>query len=169
MQLLANVMFPAFMTPYIAPLFMPLMLVWILGSEWKMLVYLLEKDTIRDNTIEIEKGWVFVMVLGANVLSSAAGMLLAPHLPTGLNRVEKTAMDGTIYSVFEFNDSWGSYVKVSYVLAYALSIAIEGGVLRFSPKRFRVSKAWKKSWLINSVSYGGILLFYVLTTVLDSF
>ncbi len=158
MQLLANMIFPAFMHPYVISLLMPLIAILIVVSEWKMLVYLLKQDAILDPTIEIKKERIFIMVLGANIVSSVAGMLLAPHLPTGVIYVEGTNLDGTTYSIPRFDDSWGTYVNLSYILAYVLSVVIEGSVLRLCSKRFCIPTPWKKSVIINSVSYMPLLL-----------
>ncbi len=161
MQLLANFFYPAFMAPYFTPLVMPLMLIWILGSEWKTLVHLLEKDTNRDEAITFKKRWVFIVVLFANFVSSSVGMLFALFLPTGFSYVYETWPDGTTHNRTVLGDLWGTYAIVSFVLAYALSIIIEGGVLRIT-NRFQALNPWKKSWILNSVSYGGIMLYLLL-------
>ena len=158
MQLLANMIFPAFMHPSVISLLMPYIAIWILASEWKMAVYLIEKDAVLDHAIEIKKGRIFMLILGANIVSSVAGMILAPHLPTGVIYVERADMHGMMYRVPTFDDSWGTYVNLAYILAYVLSVVIEGSVLRLCSKRFCIPTPWKKSVLMNSVSYMPLLL-----------
>ncbi len=158
MQLLANVMFPAFMTPYIAPLFMPLMLVWILGAEWQTLIYLLKKDAIHNKAITFKKRWVLVVVLFANFASSSVGMLLSFWLPSGIGRIEKIFPDGTVEHIPGLDEFWGTYAITSFALAYLLSIIIEGGVFWIT-NRFRALNPWKKSLYVNSASYGGIVMY----------
>jgi hypothetical protein len=86
MLTIADVIFPAFYTPYVAQLFFPLAAIMALCTE-AIFYKWWSKDA--------RAGRIIVMVLVVNIASSAAGMLIASYLPTGYNPAFQSARTGS--------------------------------------------------------------------------
>lgn len=152
-SLVSNVIFPAFMTPYITLLLAPFWGLWLLLSEWGMLLWL------EAHKAEHHGRWKLLWyVLSANIVSSFIGIGLSYLLPSGLQPHEYTYTSGEIVHTFRRSERWGWYALVSFILAYGLSILIEGFVLK-QRGRYGISRSWRKAFFFNTVSYGGFFLF----------
>jgi hypothetical protein len=133
----ADVIFPAFTAPYVSALVFPVALVAILASEGA--VYKLAWR-------HLSTGVVALLVVGANLVSSIAGFGIALLLPDGL------VIDPRIHVVQPGPDFY-RYAGLGFVLAYILSICIEGGVLKLASHKYSLSRPFRVSLLANTASY----------------
>jgi len=132
----ANVIFPAFVGPYISIAMFPLAGAAILLSE--SVVY---KVACRQLSIPT----VLLLVVVANVVSSIIGIGVAFFLPDGL-------VYGTT-GVVVGGPNFSLYFNLSFVLAYLISILIEGAILKFASSWFAISRPFLVSIAANTVSY----------------
>jgi hypothetical protein len=139
--ILANIIFPAFMAPFILPLLFPVAGIAALVTEF--LCYR------RLSTHPTRPG--FGDVLGANILSGGVGFLISRFLPSGL--VPKILPSGT--RTVGPGPYFETYVVIAYVLACVLSIFIEGWFLRWSMRKEPepVRGIYRMSAIANVASY----------------
>ena len=140
----ANVIIPAFGTPYFSMLFYASAWSTVLISE--TLVY-----QFFNRTSPIWKGVLFV--LSANIISWFAGLSISGMLPDGMYIDEM----GFPQRGPEFRQ----YVMLGFLLAYVLSVVIEGAVLKMLAWKFTIKAPFKMALLANTLSY--VLLVAVLT------
>jgi hypothetical protein len=157
MLIVANMIFPAFLTPYVSMLIMPFLGLWLLFAEWKTLAWL-EKHHIPPR-----KGILFLYIVLANILSSLIGCGVSLLFPTGLTTQTIERATGETIKRVQFDSAWGAYAVLSFILLYCISIPIEGVVLRLRLRQMTLTHPWRDSWYINTVSYGGLGLLWLLT------
>jgi hypothetical protein len=134
-NLSANVIFPAFATPYLAPIFFPLSILAVLlteGAVYKLLCRSLGLGTIA------------VLVICVNAISWLAGVLLANFLPSGLILDQGAVRNGP---------EFGKYMYWSFPVAYMLSVLIEGGALKLASRKVPIPAPFKLSFWANTASY----------------
>jgi hypothetical protein len=127
MIVLANLIFPAFTAPYIAPLLFPIAGIAAIVAEtvvFKLLNW------------HLGLGRILGLVVLANVASGAVGYLIALVLPSGL--------------VGEPHDV---YVILSFVPAWVLSILIEYRVVRAFAQWVTVPRPFSTVAWANTASY----------------
>src|SRR5678815_4491764 len=114
---LADIIFPAFYSPYVDALLM----------SWAGLAALISEGLIFARSYGTRRiGSMLLIVLVANVVSSMAGMGLASLLPTGLNATFLAGSGGPARS-----ESWAALAKSSWYVACLVSIIVEYLVIRF--------------------------------------
>jgi membrane protein YqaA with SNARE-associated domain len=133
----ADVIFPAFAAPYITAVLFPYALVAIPVAE--AFVY---KMYWRQLSIWV----VALLAICANATSSLIGWFIAYILPSGLVVDPRNHM-------LSSGPHFGLYALLGFVVAYLLSIAIEGAVLRGASHWVSLNKAFKVSFAANTVSY----------------
>ena len=141
MLTLADVIFPAFFTPYIVQLLYPLCIIAVLVSEY---------FTYRILNREQAGARMLSLVLAANVASSLVGIAIAALLPSGLNQRFLQTGGGPARSIV-----WNRYAGFSWVVAFLVSIAVEYpvavGITRSKP----LNHAFGSVVAANLASYAG--------------
>ena len=124
----ANVIFPAFSAPYVLQVFLPAALVAALVTE--VVVYMLQCRSLR---IHI----ALLLVVGVNLVSWLAGILITGYLfPSGYGS-----------SNFEL------YAYLGYLVAYGLSILIEGTCLVGAARKWPIPSPFRLAFFANTASY----------------
>lgn len=144
MIVLANVIFPAFATPYVSALLFPAAAVAAIVTE-VIIFRLLNRN--------LTWGRIFMLVLVMNIISAAIGFAIAAVLPDGL--VPTMMGDGEHqFELLQPGPKFGTYATLGYILAFVLSILIEWiVVLTFRPRIGRIDKPFKTVALANVASY----------------
>ena len=132
----ANVIFPAFAGPYVSVAFFPATGAVILLSEAIVYKILCRKLSILT---------VVLLVVAANAASSAVGIGVSAVLPSGL-------VKGT-QGVIESGPNFSLYFKLGFVIAYLISILIEGAVLKLASRKSVIDRPYTVSLVANTVSY----------------
>jgi len=133
----ANVVFPAFSAPYVAQFFFPFALLSVFVVE--LAVYKWRCQSLALTTLA-------VLVVAANAISWLAGFLItAGLLPSG----QLQSPDGVVAAGpnFSFLSSLG------FVVAYVLSVVIEGAVLKIATRWVQIKSPYQLSLLANTASY----------------
>ena len=139
----ADVIFPAFATPYMMALFFPLSIFAVIASEF-MVFNLLNRTAPKFRLLNL----VTIM----NVVSGFIGFIIAAILPSGL--VPKIVGTGEYqFQTVQPGPRFGLYAILGFFVAYILSIAIEYWVVRSSTKYIMIPQALKAVFLANTVSY----------------
>lgn len=142
MQIIANVIFPAFTAPYFSPLLFPVAGIAAVVTEffcYRRFSSHPERPTIGD-------------IIGANLVSWLAGMVIAWFLPSGL--IQKSVPSGSGHITTQ-GPLFTTYAISAYFVACVLSIAIEGWFLHWSARGEAepVSGLYRLSALANVASY----------------
>ncbi len=145
MTALADVIFPAFMTPYVNALF-PVAAVPALVSE-AVVFRLLNRH--------LPWGRVATLVIVINLVSGAFGFLIAAFLPSGLENPG------------QMGPEWGTYAVLGYVVAFFLSILIEWGTLRALSRVGEIGRPFLTVALANTASYAVLIVVLVVWTQFD--
>ena len=139
---LANVIFPAFATPYATAFLLPVAGICAVVTE-VMVFHLLNK--------RLGLGIVVGLVIAVNIVSTVIGFIIADALPDGL--VLTTRGEG----VQQFIESGPGplfllYAILGYILALILSVVIEYGIVRLII-RSKIAKPFKTVTLANVAGY----------------
>jgi hypothetical protein len=138
----ANVIFPAFAAPHFAPaLNFPLLVIAVLFIE--VGIYKLASHNTPIYHLAL-------MVAVANGASWIAGIMITMFLPSGLVTGE--------YGI-EAASSFTLYATLGYVVAYVLSVIIEGYIVKGSSVKMGVASPFKWSFYANSGSYLTLVIF----------
>ena len=143
-MILANVVFPTFLFPYVSILLLPIIGLWILGSEIITAIILNRKS---------HRFSVSLAVFLTNLSSSLFGVLIG---------IPISFIPG------EFNDINSErafiYIWISYSVAFLISILIEGYGYHITKRVIKDEniKVWTTAWSTNLVSYAGIGAFWFL-------
>ncbi len=135
----ANVIFSAFTGAYAAPLLFPLAVASALVIEGIVLKILNRRCSIATAAF---------LVIGSNLISWLCGVGLTSLLPSGLTRDARGIMTS--------GPDFSRYFIYSFVIAFALSAAIEGAVYFYFRKRCHLTRPWTTSVLGNFLSYAAI-------------
>ncbi len=139
MTLLADVIFPAFAAPYLARLTLPAGISAIVAEIAVFCVF--------NRHLTLRK--IFFVVMLANVVSGVIGFILAFVLPDGL----VPTVGGRPWQSVEAGPQFGTYVILSFFVAFVLSVIIEYAVVRLCVIYARVDKPLVTVSLTNVVSY----------------
>ncbi len=146
MTVLANVLYPAFMSPHIAAIFLPLSGLMAFAAE--VLIYR-----------HFNKGqyfWFIVWcVLFVNCVSSSFGMWLSDQLPDGY--VSGVLGDGDDPSVVP-GPNFLLFSLLGFLLAFILSVLIEWALAPIINKFFKWEISFKTLFLANLGSYLTLLV-----------
>ncbi len=130
--ILANVIVPAFSTPYVGPILVwPFLLVAFAGE---VLVFWLFNRNVR-------VGIIVGFLLLANAVSTLLGFVLVQWLPTGYD------------PTWQPTAAYGLYAKWSWGGAYGVSVLVEGLILRVTEGRSGLTRIFSAAFLGNAVSY----------------
>lgn len=150
--IVANVIFPAFTTPYVSPFLFPI--AGILAILTEFCCY----RRLSDNEIEPSFG----DIVGANLASWLLGVILGGILPSGL--IQKSFGDGRL--ILGQGPNFTNYAIIAFFVACLLSILVEAGFLRWC-RRDREGVMLEYLWLAglaNVCSYlvlGGLVAVFV--------
>ena len=139
MLTIADVIFPAFYTPYIAQIFYPLAAIAALCAE--VIFY---RWWSKDNRV----GRIVLVVVVVNIVSSAAGMLTASFLPTGYNPAFQSAGRGTWSG-----PGWSALATAAWVVAFIVSVLIEWPLVLLFRRLVRIPRAFVAVLFANAISY----------------
>ncbi len=139
--ILANVIFPAFTTPYFSPLLFPIAGIAAVVTEficYRRFSPHPERPSFGD-------------IIGANLLSWLAGILISFVLPSGL--VPKTLPSGS--QTITQGPHFTTYAIIAFFVACILSIFIEGWFIRWSARAEPdpVTGIFRLSAVANVASY----------------
>ncbi len=138
---MANAIFPAFASPYVVPAFFPLALIAVLCIETIIYKLASKKTPIFQ---------VFLLAGVANGASWITGFIISFFLPSGHISVGDQAF--IMGPDFKLYASWG------YVIAYVLSVIIEGFVVKASVKKMHFNSPFPLSFYANSASYSALVV-----------
>ena len=143
MNLIADVIFPAFQTPYIVPFLFPV--AGIAAIVVEVLVFWRLNRHLRI-------GQIIAVVVLANVASGYIGFVIAAFLPSGL--VPKVVGEGEHQGqIIQPGPQFDTYMVLSFVVAFVLSVVIEYGVVRWCVGWARVNRPFLTVTLANLASY----------------
>ncbi len=132
----AIVIFPAFAAPYVSSVYFPIAPIFALGTEYVIYKW-------RNQSLTF--GVILLLLIGVNVISTVAGIIITSSLPDGLT----TNSSGVLTGGPEFM----LYAKLGFVLAYVLSVIIEWVALLIAAKKIDITSTFKLSLLSNTASY----------------
>lgn len=141
---IADVIFPAFYTPYVAQIFFPLSAIMALCAEvifygwWS-----------KDASV----GRIILMVIVVNAVSSAVGMVVAFYLPTGYNPAFRSGGHGPWSS-----PGWGALAAVAWVVAFIVSVFIEWPLVVLFRRVLPIPRAFLAVLFANASSYVVLLI-----------
>jgi len=140
--ILANVIFPAFTTPYFSPLLFPVAGIAAMVTEYAC---------YRRFSSHPERP-SFGDIIGANFVSWLVGIVIGFFLPSGLVHKAKSSGAGPILTQ---GPHFTTYAIIAYFGACILSIIIEGWYLRWSERGESepVTGLYRLSALANAASY----------------
>ena len=136
---LANVIFPAFFAPYVMQILVPV--AGLAGLAAEVIFY-------HWWTGEARIGRLLAMVLVANVVSSAVGMIIAGQLHAGYKPATQTNLNPSWRGA-----EWIDYVALAWVLAFVISVAIEWPIVVLFRKFVIIRRAFTASLFANACSY----------------
>lgn len=151
MIILANVIFPAFATPYVSAMLFPVAAIAAMATE---------AAVFRALNRDLSWGRIVSTVLVINIASTVVGFAIAAFLPSGL---EPTVMgEGeNQFETIQPRPQFGMYAILGYVLAFFLSILIEWGIVRTSRRVLKLSKPFITATLANAASYAVLIFIYM--------
>jgi hypothetical protein len=123
----ANVIFPAFSAPYVTEIFFPIALVSALAVE--AVTY-----KLIDKSLTIPS--ILVLVAIVNTLSWVIGIIITNQLPSGL------IVSGDILTT---GPNFSFYATLGFIVAYILSVIIEGGALMIASRKATIRTPLKLS------------------------
>jgi Ca2+/Na+ antiporter len=140
--ILANVIFPAFTAPYFSPLLFPVAGIAAIVTEF-MCYRRFSSHPERPS---------FGDIIGANLVSWLAGIVIGFFLPSGL--VHKAVSSGS-GRILTQGPHFTTYAIIAFFGACILSIFIEGWFLRWSSRREPepVTGLYRLSAIANVASY----------------
>jgi uncharacterized membrane protein YidH (DUF202 family) len=138
--ILADVIFPAFSTPYVSPLLFPVAGIAAIGTEWFCYRHFSSSEDYPD----------LGDITLANLVSWFAGIIISYFLPSGL--VAKAFPGGT-GTHLSSGPHFTSFAVVGFFLACILSIVIEYGSLRWSTREHQVERLFRLSAISNVAGY----------------
>ena len=142
MNLILNVIFPAFLAPVIPVLFMPILAIFILGIE--VYVYYING---RLSDQDFQYYWI-IAVIAANLVSSLVGIALSGILPSGLSQDLKNG-PGPEANV---------YFWLSWPVWWSISILVEYSMIWLSTRRNPIRNLFRANLFANTVTYAVLLL-----------
>jgi hypothetical protein len=151
MFIIANVIFPAFATPYVSAMLFPLAAVTALVVE--MIVF---------RVLNHNLSWARIagIVVVINILSAVVGCLVALILPSGY----ETALigrEGEQFETFQPGPDFITYAALGYLVAYMLSILVEWGILKSSRQKALIEKPFVTVAAANTASYAVLVVPFV--------
>ena len=138
-MVIANTIFPAPSTAYLASIFLPLAGLTMLVAECAVYKRF-SAQSLR---------WIVLATIVANVGSWIAGVVLTEMLPSGY--VSQLTESGD--RILARGPNWSLYVYLSYPLACLLSIVLELGLFYPLRKRLRIRRPVAAVTLANIASY----------------
>jgi hypothetical protein len=146
MNLVAEVIIPAFEAPYLAPLLFPLAGLAAIAVE-VLVFWLLNKHLSATKIIAI--------VVAANVTSGVFGFVITAFLPTGL--VPKVADAEKHFNIMEPGPLFRTYLLLSFLAAFVLSVLIEYAVVRRCEEWARTDRPFRTVTLANLAGYATLM------------
>jgi len=141
-MIIANVIWPTFITPYVLWIFLPFMGPMIFGIE----IFIGIKLRKNESSGKTAKG-----IAIANVCSSLLGVFAGMAL---------SGIPGEA-NLFESSDAH-IYLFLSYAVTFLISFVIEALIMN---KYFK-SNSWRLSLIMNSTTYGCIALFWIMKAII---
>jgi hypothetical protein len=129
-MILADVIFPAPTAAYVASVFFPLAALLALATEFAVYIY------FQGNT---SKSLLLALVVGVNVFSWCAGILLSALLPSGLVPQLVEAGDHQV-QILTTGPQWNTIAILSFFWACFLSFVFEYGLLLLLRKRLPLQR-----------------------------
>ena len=153
--MLADVIFPAFSTPYISPFLFPVAGIAAVGTEYFCYRHF-SNDSERPNLGDI---------ILANCTSWLAGIIISFFLPSGL--IEKALPHDPNHSVLAASPHFTALAVIAFFGACVLSIVIEFWMLRFCSRDQKVDGLFHLSAIANTAGYVvlGILVWVWVTWI----
>ena len=139
--LTADVIFPAFTTPYFSPLLFPIAGIAAIGTEW---------FCYRRFSTDRQYPKFGDIVL-ADLVSWFAGIVITFFLPSGL--VEKAVPGAGGHGTMTTGPHFTVYAIAGFFLACVLSIIIEFWSLRISMDKRPVARLFRLSAIANTAGY----------------
>ena len=142
--MLANVLLPAFAAPYFGLLTLPFALVILLVAEFIVL------DMLNPSTKRTHIG---IAVLLMNLLSTIVGVVIASMLPSGIETITRNG-----HEVPGMGPDWERYALYGVVLAFVLSLLIEGAFLHWIRRGFELARPLLGCLVANCASYASLIV-----------
>jgi hypothetical protein len=146
---LADVIFPAFYFAYIARIFFPVAGIAGLLTEVGVFCVFYRAERV---------GRLLVLVVVANVTSSALGLALASVLPSGLNPAYEQSRTGPGRAA-----TWSQLATMSWGVALLVSIVVEYLVLTGMTWKRRLPRLGRTVVVANVASYVVLIAVYWLS------
>jgi hypothetical protein len=147
--ILANVIFPAFATPYVSAMLFPLAGLAAMTVE-VIVLKLLNRDARWTR--------LTALVVGMNVASGILGFLLAAVLPSGL--VPELVGTGEHQAnILQPGPHFGLYAILGFITAFIISVLIEYWIVRAARAYVLIAKPFKAIVLANAASYATLTVF----------
>jgi hypothetical protein len=135
----ADVIFPAFYTPYVVQLLRPIAAVAGLTAEFLFYFWWNGKP---------HPGRLATLVIVANVASSVTGVVIASFLPTGYNPAFRSTGRGPWHDA-----SWNNLAIIAWVFAFVISVLIEWPIVVAFRRFVVVPRAFAAVVFANATSY----------------
>ncbi len=141
MTVFANVIFPAFTTPYVSPILFPIAGIAAVVSE----LYCYRRFSSVNGIPTLSD------VIGANMMSWLVGVLLGQVLPSGLAK----KVIGAEMEILTEGPYFTGYAIIGFFVACLLSVFVEGWFLRFCSRHESelMEGAYGLAGIANLVSY----------------
>jgi hypothetical protein len=144
MNLLADVIFPAFQAPYVASLLLPVAGISAIVVEI-VVFWLLNRH--------VGVGKIVVLVVAANLVSGLVGFFLAAVLPSGLVPRVVGSVNGRPFRSSQPGPYFETYMALSFFMAFVLSVVIEYAVVWLLLGWAKVVRPFRTVTLANLASY----------------
>lgn len=148
MLVLANVIFPAFATPYVYGMLFPVASIAAVTTE--VIVFRL---------INRELPWIRIVgiVVLVNVVSAILGFAIAAALPSGLEPTMLGEGENRFQSIAP-GPKYATYAMFGWLLAFALSVVIESGIVKMCFECTALRRPFVTVGLANIASYVTLFL-----------
>lgn len=154
MEVLANVIFPAFTAPYYSYFFFPLAGIAAVAAE----VVILKK---RHPALTLTR--VFIFTLVANIASWMLGIAISSQLPSGLT--PKVIQNGDHeFSTISQGPHFNQLVLAGFGVAFILSILIEYPVWKYLTRRKMLPRLFISICYAHVASYIALIGFAVISS-----
>lgn len=139
--IVADVIFPAFTTPYVSTLLFPVAGISAIGTEWFCYRHF-SSDEHYPNL------WDIIL---ANLVSWFIGIVITAFLPSGL--IDKVLPGGGGHTIVAAGPHFTTFAVTAFFIACILSIIIEFWSLRWSTRKRSVERLFRLSAIANTAGY----------------
>lgn len=139
--IIADVIFPAFSTPYFSPLFFPVAGIAAIGTEW----FCYRRFSSNEDHPSLGE------IILANLASWLAGIIISCCLPSGL--IQKPSPGGGGHTHIAAGPHFATYAVIAFFVACFLSVIIEFWYLRWITRPHPIDRLFRLSAIANVAGY----------------